>query len=302
MQRGSLARLAALGLIWGSSFLFIAVGLRGFEPIQIVLGRLAAGAAVLLAVLALRGKGLPREPMLWVHMGVMGLLANLLPFLLFAVGEKQVSSGIAGVANATTPLWTILLGYLAGKDRRVTWLRVAGIVLGFAGVLIIFSPWESSSQAASWGGVACLAASAFYGVGFIWQEKYLVGRGYEPAVMMASQLSAATVLTLVALPFLGGLKAPEWRLDSVAALLALGAAGTGAALVMNYRLVVDEGPAVASLTTYLAPIVAVTLGALALGEDLSPQIVLGAAIVLGSVALIRRQPAVSRSLPVKSRA
>ncbi|MBG6140643.1 DMT family transporter [Longispora fulva] len=296
MQRGSVFRLAGLALIWGSSFLLIALGLRGFAPIQIVFGRLLFGAGVLLLFVLFTRRSLPRDPMLWLHLGVVSVIANVVPFLLFAVGETEVSSGIAGVLNATTPLWTLLVGYASGHDRRVTALRLAGVVLGFVGVLLIFSPWRSGSEAASWGGLACLTAAALYGVTFIYMDRFIVRRGVESVVLSASQLAVGTLLTLPLLPFLGGLRAPHWHWAPFLAVATLGAVGTGVAYVLNYRLVADEGPT-ASVVTYLLPVVAVLLGFLLLGEPLSLQVIGGMAIVLIAVSLVRRPtvPAVQTS-------
>ncbi|MGY0230902.1 DMT family transporter [Longispora urticae] len=295
MQRGSVFRLAGLALIWGSSFLLIAIGLRSFSPIQVVLGRMVFGAGVLLLFVWLTGRRLPRDRMLWVHLAVVSVIANVLPFLLFAVGETEVSSGIAGVLNATTPLWTLLVGYASGHDRRVTALRLAGVILGFVGVLLIFSPWKSGSEAASWGGLACLTAAALYGVTFIYMDRFIVRRGVESVVLSASQLAVGAVLTLPLLPFLGGLRAPEWHWGPFLAIVALGAVGTGVAYVLNYRLVADEGPT-ASVVTYLLPVVAVLLGYVLLQEPLSLQVIGGMVIVLFAVALVRRPTVPARQI------
>src|SRR5690242_8850552 len=109
MRRSSLLRLIALALIWGSSFLWIKLGLRSFSPAWIVAIRLALGAAVLTVVLRATGQRLPSGRNVWLHLGVAALFANVVPFALFAYGERQVDSAIAGMLNATTPLWTILV-------------------------------------------------------------------------------------------------------------------------------------------------------------------------------------------------
>ncbi|MGA3563346.1 EamA family transporter [Melissospora conviva] len=127
---------------------------------------------------------------------------------------------------------------------------------------VIFSLWESAAEIASWGGLACLAASASYGLSYVYMGRYLTGRGISPVVLSASQLDAATVLLALAMPF-AGLDAPEWRWDAVGSLLVLGALGTGIAYVLNYRIIQDEGPTAASVVTYLLPIVAPMIKALA---------------------------------------
>ncbi|WP_432995835.1 DMT family transporter [Dactylosporangium sp. CA-233914] len=207
---------------------------------------------------------------------------------MFGIGEKTVGSNVAGVINATTPLWTVLIAFLAGTDRNITVWKGAGIAVGFAGTVLIFTPWQSAGDIASWGGLACLAASASYGVSYVYMGKFLTGRGIEPIVLSASQLAAGSVLMVLALP-LGGLVAPTWRWDAVGALLILGALGTGVAYVLNYRLIEDLGPTVASVTTYLLPVVAVILGFLVVHERVTWPMIAGTVLVLAGVALVKRQ-------------
>jgi drug/metabolite transporter (DMT)-like permease len=287
VSRSSLARLALLALLWGSSFLWIKLALRGFTPVQIVIVRLALGALVLLPIALRRGMRFPADRVTWAHLFVAALVANAIPYTLFGVGEETVDSGVAGVINATTPLWTALIAFLAGTDRDASWRRGAGLALGFAGALLIFSPWESTNEIASWGGLAILGASASYGISYVYMGRYLTHRGIPPIMLSATQLAAGAVLMLLALPW-GGLTAPEWRLDAVTSLLILAVLGTGVAYVLNYRLITDEGPTVASTTTYLLPVVAVVLGALFVSEPVTIPMVAGMVLVLGGVALVQR--------------
>jgi drug/metabolite transporter (DMT)-like permease len=289
MSRSSLIRLSLLALLWGSSFLWIKLALRGFTPVQIVLVRLALGALVLAPVALRGGNRFPTDRKVWGHLFVAALVANAIPYTLFGVGEETVDSGVAGVINATTPLWTALIAFLAGTDRTASWARGAGLALGFAGSLFIFSPWESTNEIASWGGLAILGASASYGVSYVYMGRFLTNRGIPPLTLSASQLAAGTGWMLLALP-LGGLAPVEWRLDAVTSLLILAVLGTGVAYVLNYRLIADEGPTVASTTTYLLPVVAVVLGALVVNERVTVPMVAGMLLVLGGVALVQRRP------------
>jgi drug/metabolite transporter (DMT)-like permease len=290
MSRSSLARLALLALLWGSGFLWIKLSLRGFTPTQIVLVRLTLGALVLAPIALARGMRFPTGRVIWGHLFVAALVANAIPYTLFGVGERTVGSNVAGVINATTPLWTVLIAFLAGTDRVVTVRRGIGLALGFAGTLLIFTPWESANEIASWGGLAILAASASYGVSYVYMGKFLANKGIPPIALSASQLAAGAILMVFTLPF-GGLVAPHWRLDAIASLLILGVFGTGLAYVLNYRLITDEGPTAASTTTYLLPLVAVGLGALVVDETVTVAMIAGMAIVLAGVALVQRRPA-----------
>src|SRR3954451_4443896 len=130
-------RLAGLALLWGSGFLWIKLALRGFTPVQIVLVRLALGALVLAPIALSRGMRFPQDRKTWGHLLVAALVANVIPYTLFGIAERTVGSNVAGVLNATTPLWTVLVAYLAGTDRKVSVWRGAGLALGFAGTVLI---------------------------------------------------------------------------------------------------------------------------------------------------------------------
>ncbi|MGO9780516.1 MAG: DMT family transporter, partial [Streptosporangiaceae bacterium] len=284
--RGSLTRLALLALLWGSSFLWIAIALRGFSPVQIVLARLTLGAIVLVIIVYARGLRLPTSGRVWLHLTIAAVFANAIPYTLFAIGEQHVSSSVAGVLNATTPLWTLIIAFATGHERRISAPKLIGFIVGLAGTLVIFSPWETGSQIASLGGLACLGAAASYGISYVYMDRYLARRGIPPLVLSASQLTAAAVLLAVVLPF-AGLQPIHFRWDAIAALAVLGILGTGIAYVLNYRLITDEGTT-ASVVTYLLPVVAVILGAAILSDKITAQIIGGMLIVLIGVAITRR--------------
>ena len=291
--RGTLTRLALLALLWGSSFLWIAIALRGFSPVQIVLARLALGAIVLVIIVYARGLRLPTSGRVWLHLTVAAVFANAIPYTLFAIGEQHVTSSVAGVLNATTPLWTLVIAFATGHERRISTPKLVGFVVGLAGTLLIFSPWESGSQIASLGGLACLGAAASYGVSYVYMDRYLARRGLPPLVLSAGQLIAAAVLLAIVLP-LAGLQPIHMRWDAIAALTVLGCLGTGIAYILNYRLITDEGTT-ASVVTYLLPIVAVILGAAILNDHITVQIIGGMLIVLIGVAITRRDRLVDRA-------
>ena len=275
--------MSALALIWGSGFLLIKISLRGFTPVQLTLARLALGAVVLVAVLTAMRLPLPGERRLWVHLIVAALLANAIPYTLFGVAEQTVDSNLAGAINATTPLWTVLFALLARRHDPLGPMQWAGMVLGFAGALLILSPWQAGSAPLP-GVLACVGASASYGLSYVYMGRYLTNRGLTPLVLSAGQLIAAAGLLILATPF-GGLAAPSWRPDAVAALVVLGVVGTGVAYVINYRIITDDSPVLASTVTYLLPVVAVILGALVLSEPITLQLGAGVAVVLAGVAM-----------------
>jgi len=278
--------LVVLAMIWGSGFFFIAIALRSMSPVQLTFARLALGAAVLAPLVIIAEGGLPRGRRLWGHLAVAAMLGNALPYTLFALAQVHLASGVAGVINATTPLWTVAF-QLALGSRGVPLLRLIGLTVGFAGTLIIFAPWGEGADVATAAGVIALAAAASYGLSYVYQHRYLTGRA-SPLALSAGQLLVATGLLAVTVP-VAGLQPIQLRTDAVLALLILGVITTGAGYVLNYRLIADEGPT-ASIVSYLIPIVAVVMGAALLDEPLNPRVLVGAVVVLVGVAVSTRAP------------
>jgi drug/metabolite transporter (DMT)-like permease len=293
-QPARLSRLASLALLWGSNFLWIKLALRGLAPAQLVFVRLSLGAVVLTAFLRARGDHLPRGRGVWAHLTLAALFACVVPYLLFAYGEQRVDSSIAGLLNATTPLWTALIAMAVRLERDVTPMKVTGLAIGFLGALVIFEPWRLGSQVLSWGGLACLVAAACYGVSFVYMARYLRRPELSPLALSAGQLVVSAALTALTLPLLGR-AAPHVRADALVAVVILGALGTGLAYLINYQLISESGASRTAVVTYLLPVVAVALGALVLGETLALHELVGAAVVLAGVALTRRRPAPATS-------
>jgi drug/metabolite transporter (DMT)-like permease len=257
---------------------------------------MALGAAVLVSILRIRGLGLPAGWATWGHLAVAALFGNAIPYLLFGIGELTVSSATAGVINASTPLWTVLLTVLAYRSGRSAKQNAWSLAFGFAGVLLIFSPWRYGSEIASWGGLACLAAAASYGVSYVYIGRYLTQQRLGALSMAAGQLICATAITLAVVPMIGW-PSPQWELGPVLAVGVLGAFGTGIAYVLNYRIITDDGPTAASIVVYLLPVVAVILGMVVLGERPELQVIAGMMIVLIAARLRRSD---RRAIPSKA--
>ncbi|WP_432062862.1 DMT family transporter [Streptomyces sp. S1] len=289
MPMATCARLAALSLVWGSVFLWIKIAGYGFSPVQMVLARLALGAAVLLAIGYARGLRPPREKAVWGHLTVAALLGNAIPWTLYAEGEVHGSSGVAAVVNGSAPIWTLAAALLLGGERRVSGARAGGVLLGLGGTALIASPWNSAQTGTGWSVLCFVLGSIGFGASFAYTGRFLVGRGIPPLVLAGGQLAAATVLLLAVFPFLG-LQRVTWRTDSVVSVLVLGVLCTGFAALLNFELIVKDGAAVASTVTYLMTAVAVVLGAVVLREPLGPPVWLGAAAVLAATGLLRRTP------------
>ncbi|MBN9102309.1 MAG: DMT family transporter [Pseudonocardia sp.] len=277
--------VATLALLWGSGFFWIKLSLAGFTPVQLTFARLALGALVLVPIVLIRRLPRPTGATMWGHLAVSALIANALPYTLWAVAEQSVSSGIAGVINATTPLWTVLLAALAGTDSRLSGCTVAGIALGFLGVIVVYEPWNSTAGGTI-GIIACIGAAASYGLAYVYQARFLTNRGLPALTLTAAQLTAAAVIMAIALPFGGGLHITPAALPIVAILI-LGIIGTGLALIINFALIATEGPTAASVVTYLLPAVALALGISVLGEPARWTLPIGAILILAGVALVR---------------
>jgi drug/metabolite transporter (DMT)-like permease len=282
MSRASAFRLAVLACLWGSSFLFIKVSLEGLSPMQIVLARMAAGALVLLGIVAVRHEQLPREPRTWVHIAVAALVGNLIPYFLFGWGEERVDSAVAGTLNATTPLFTLAIAFATRTETTITRERAAGFLLGFLGAVLIVAPWNSSGGSAT-GALACLVAALSYGVSYVYMRRYLTGRGTSPIALAAAQITIGALILIITAPVLAD-QAVDLQLNVIASVLALGTLGTGLAYLLNYRLIQDEGATAASSVTYLLPIIAVILGAIVLSEPITWNLFAGTAVVLAGVA------------------
>ncbi|MGW4411771.1 DMT family transporter [Nonomuraea sp. NPDC004702] len=286
---GPALRIGVLALLWGSGFLWIKLAIYGLSPTQVTLARLVLGAGFLAAILHGKGLRLPRGKALWTHLIVAALFANSAPYLLFTIAEQTVSSSVAGAINATTPLWTLVAAFISRQDTSVTAARVTGLAIGFVGALLIFSPWESDGALASWGGLICLAAAISYAISYVYMARFLSSENEQPIVLSAGQLIAASGLTFFALPF-GGLEPITPHASVIVAIFVLGVLGTGIAYVLNYQIIRDDGPVLASTVTYLLPVVAIFLGWAALGEEITGPSLGGTAIVLLGVAVTRLVP------------
>jgi drug/metabolite transporter (DMT)-like permease len=276
-------RFALLALIWGSSFLSIKVAVDVLAPVDVAFVRVALGAIVLLIALAVRRQRLPAGRDVWGHLFVIALFGNSIPFLLLAEGETRISSVLAGIWNATTPLLTLVVATFMLPDERPTPRRVAGLLAGFAGVLIVLGPWRSVGGGELAGQLMCLGAAACYGIAFPYTRRFVAARPDSGMALSAGQLMWSAAQLGVVTVFVGA--APgSLSLDPILAMLALGVLGTGFAYILNYAVVRLAGATTASTVTYLVPIVSTALGIVVLGEHLEWNQPVGAAVVLASVA------------------
>lgn len=282
-------RFVVLSLIWGFSFLLIKVGTHGYAPFQVTFGRLLFGTAVLAVAIAVRRERLPRSGRTWGHLFVAAFLLNALPFSLFAYAELTIPSTLAGICNATSPLWGMALSLVALSEDRPTRRRVAGLGLGFIGVLTVLGAWQGFSGLDFGGTAMALLASLSYPIGWIYVRRTLAGTGSSALAMTGSQLFLGTLQLAFVTPMFTSL--PErFPLFPTLSVIALGALGTGLALLMQYGLVQEVGPTTAQMVTYFIPVIATAAGVAVLGEQLSWNTPVGALVVLAGAALTQSRP------------
>jgi drug/metabolite transporter (DMT)-like permease len=276
-----------LAAIWGTSFLFIKVGVRELHPLWLTFGRVAAGLLTLLVVLAATRDRLPRDLRLWGHLSVVALLGVTVPFTLFGYGEQRVSSVLAGIWNAATPLVALPLAVLVFRTERMTTRRAAGLAVGFAGVLVVLGVWQGVGGAQLTGQLLCFGAAMCYAVAIPYQKRFIAGRTGSGVSMAATQLLIALAQLAVAAPLLAGAPPAPGSLSTevLLAVLALGALGTGLAFVLNFHVIRVAGASTSTSVTYLMPVVATLVGVLILREHLHWYQPVGAAVVLAGVAV-----------------
>jgi drug/metabolite transporter (DMT)-like permease len=272
----------ALAAAWGCSFWFIKVGLRAFSPVEVATSRPVIGLAALLVLCAVTRTRLPRGIAVWRHLFVVGILLVSVPFTLFSYAETHVSSVLAGLINAATPLVALVVVMAALPSEAPTRSRIVGI--GFTGILVDVGVWRGFGDGELRGVLACCGAVTCYGISFPYNRRFLSGIGEPPIALATGQvLCGAAQLVPFALAF--GRRPSHVTPQVVLALLALGAVGTGIAYVLNFRIIAAAGPTTASTVTYVVPLVAVVVGVAFLGEHLTWNEPVGGLVVLTGVVV-----------------
>ena len=278
----------ALAAVWGCSFWWMKLGLVALSPLGVAFGRLLLGALALSIALLVSRAGLPRNRRTWGHLAVVAVLLNSVPFTLFAFGETLISSVLAGIINAMTPLATLVVVLAAYPEERPSRDRVIGLVIGFLGVLVVLGVWHGVTSGEAAGALACLTAVTCYGLAYPYVRRHLSSTGEAPLPLATAQvlLGGLILLPVVVLEQLAGrgVVTGPWAWDAVLGMLALGVLGSGLAYVLNFRVIAAAGAATASAVTYLTPVVAVAVGVAVLGEHVAWYQPVGAGIVLAGVA------------------
>jgi drug/metabolite transporter (DMT)-like permease len=290
-----LAVLLLLGTTWGSSFLFIKVGVEDLSPLMLVEARMLLGAATVVIATYALGLSLPRSRRLWLDVTIMALLSNVVPFALIAWAEEHIASGTASVLNASMPLFTAMLAPFFITEEGMTAPKAAGVFTGFAGVAVFSGADLTDIGSNALGDLATVAAAACYAVGAVFAR--LRFSGEHPLSLSAGQLVSGLVLLTPVAVVLGVHGGISLHVDSGLSLLALGVFNTGFAYVMYLWLLAEAGAVKASLVTYVIPVTGLLLGWAVLDETIGPAAIAGLVLIVMGIALVNRA-AMRRLRPV----
>ena len=278
------------GVVWGASFLFIALALEGLSPVQVATGRTFFGAITLGLIALVTRDRLPRSKAVWAHLTLLSVTFAVIPYLLFSWAQQFVASGVASIFNATTPIMTALIAGLAFRIETLTREQRLGIVVGIIGVIVIIGPWQGLELGS--GDVmpylALLGATACYGFSLSYMRRFLGDTGLSAIMISFVMIGLAAVWMLLLTPIIGA-DPVQLTPTVVIAIVLLGALGTGLAYAWNQNVIRAWGPTRAATVTYISPPVGVLLGVLILGETLVWNEPVGAALVILGVLLAQRR-------------
>lgn len=277
-----------LGGIWSSSFMWIKIAVQEVGPITLVAFRVLFGLLFSLAVILIQRTPLPRRLQDWGPPLILGISNVAIPFFLISWGERSIDSAIAAILDATVPLFTIVIAHLALRDDKMTVQRALGLLVGFAGVIILMSQDMGSSPGSLLGQLAVVVASIFYAGSSVYARKFTeevsgIFRSAGPLLSSTAAMWPAAVL--IERPF----ALPHLPITWIA-LLWLGVMGSGFAFVLSYYLIHAIGPTRTTMVTYLFPLGGVLLGVGFLGEHLTWQMLAGGVLILGSLAVANLRP------------
>lgn len=274
--------LLLLSLIWGGSFLFIAIAVNDLAALQIVLARVVIAAAVLVPVHLMVQGALPRDKKTWIAAGGMSIMNNIIPFTLITWGQHFITGGLASVVNATTPMFAAVFMALAGMEA-ITPRKAIALVIGLVGVAVLQGINFSGLTAQSLGILAVAVASAFYGLSAPWSKKMLTG--IPPITTATCQLMISSVLMSCIVMMFGDIgQLTRVSTTTWMALIGLAVLSTSIAYLLFFGIIQRAGPSFVSLVTMIIPVSAILLGYFVIGEKLKLLDIVGASII--GVALV----------------
>ena len=280
----------ALGVIWGSNFVFMKWASDTITPGQITFLRVLFGFLPILLYAAIRHVFDRRHLRYVHHFVVMSLLATSVYYFAFAAGTALLPSGIAGALSGAIPLFSYITAAAMLSSERVTRLRTLGVLIGFAGVLLIARPWDTTGSVDLAGVLYMLLGSASVGVSFVYARRFLSGLPIDPAALTTYQIGIALLLLTVITDYEGIAAIGDDPRGLIGLVVGLGILGTGVAYILYYVIVDRLGAVTASSVTYIPPVVALLIGWALVGEPVDIQDVAAISLILGGVVLLRLGP------------
>ena len=273
---------ALLGLIWGSSFLWIKIAIREIGPFTLVAYRMLLGLLGLLVIMRVQKQSIPRNKQVLLACLFMGMFNSAIPFTLISWGETRIDSGLASILNSTVPLFTIIIAHFWLHDEKMTFSRLAGLIIGFAGIVVLVGR-DGGLSGSLWGKLAVIAAAISYATAITFSRRYL--RGQPPAMQSAMMLLTGDVLMWTVTPFMETKFIPALPMTWLA-IAWLGLLGTCLAYVLFFHLINVWGPTRASLVSYLFPVIGLTLGIVFLNEVADWRLFAGLLLVVSGIAVV----------------
>jgi drug/metabolite transporter (DMT)-like permease len=279
MKKSWLPAYLALGLVWGCSFIFIELGLVFLSPFGVTFVRCALGAVTLLIFAKARKVELPKGKAIWKKLWVVAMLLNVVPGVLFAFAQQYITSALAGIINATTPLMTLIFMLLIFREEKIKREQVYGLLIGALGVMTVMGVWKELGGNQLIGIIALLIAVSCYGASYPYSTRNVIPLGLKPEALATGQLLMAT-MTLLPLFIFDGFSSDNYETKSIIAMMCLGIFGSGFAYIWNFSVTAAAGSAIGSTVTYITPVVAVIVGWLYLNEEIAWHEPVGALVVI----------------------
>ena len=275
-----------LGFLWGSSFLFIKIGVdAGLPPLTLVMLRLFFGSAMLVTIVVVAREALPRSPRVYGHLVVMSIFSVALPFSLITWAEQSVDSTLASILNGAVPLFVIPFAAVFLPNERLTPARLVGLIVGFIGVAILvgFDPGDVAGTDPL-AGLALIGATISYAAGGVYAKRSI--HGLRPMIPAVFQVGFAFVIVAVLAFAFEAPLAASWGPEGWLAVIWLGLVGSASAYLVFFRLLSRWGATRTSLVAYLLPVYGIALGVLVLGEPIDAPLLLGTALIIGGIAIV----------------
>lgn len=283
MDRRDWFWIVFLGAIWGCSFIFNAVLIREIGPLWVTSLRVGIGALGCWAVMLVFRKPVPQAPMLWVRLGLLGIVAYAIPFALFPLAQAHLASGVAAIINALTPIMTVIVSHFWRGGEKASRIKSAGVFTGFVGAAILASPALTSGGSSQvWAVGACLLATVCYAVSLNITRSF---KAVEPTALAAIALTGAAIVSVPSALLIEGVPVMS-RTESWLAAAAVGLVSTALTFQVMYRILPRVGATNFATTTFIAPISAIILGVALLGEAVLPIQLVGMLVVFAGLLLI----------------